>query len=239
MTEGKVGEKAKRLRIITIDGPSGAGKSTVSKILAGRLHYKYLDTGAMYRAVALCLQQKGINPEDEAALKDLCSKIEILFEGNSRHQRLILNGVDVTEKIREPEVGWMASQVSMKRPVREAMTVLQRKMGEDGRIVAEGRDAGTVIFPDAEHKFFLSAQLGERARRRYREFAAKGMAVTREDVEKEMIRRDEQDSHRELAPLRPAPDAVFIDSTNLSPEEVVAAILRAVGKGESGEAELE
>ncbi len=235
MTGEKIKEKAKRLKIITIDGPSGAGKSTVSKILAGRLHYKYLDTGAMYRAVALCLQQKGVNPEDEAALKDLCPKIKISFEGESRNQRLILNGVDVTEKIREPEVGWMASRVSMKRPVREAMMVLQRKIGGDGKVVAEGRDAGTVIFPDAEHKFFLSAQLKERVRRRYREFTVKGIAIEREDVEEEMIRRDEQDSSRELAPLRPAPDALLIDSTNLSPEEVVAAILRAMGRGEGRE----
>ncbi len=217
--------------MVTIDGPAGAGKSTVSKILARRLHYRYLDTGAMYRAVALCLQQKGVDPEEEVALKDLCSKMTISFQGDIGNQRLFLNGEDVTEKIRGPEVGWMASKVSMKRSVREAMMALQRKIGAEGKVVAEGRDTGTVVFPDAEYKFFLSAQVEERARRRYQEFAVKGIAAKREDVEQEMIQRDKQDSTRELAPLRPAPDALCIDTTRLNPEEVVAAILRAMGKG--------
>jgi cytidylate kinase len=231
LTGKKLQEKAKRPRIITIDGPAGAGKSTVSKILARRLHYRYLDTGAMYRAVALGLQQAGVDPEDETALKDLCPRMEISFQGDSQNQRLILNGEDVTEKIREPEVGWIASKVSMKRPVREAMMALQRKIGAEGKVVAEGRDTGTVVFPDAEYKIFLSAQLKERAKRRYREFAVKGVAIKREDVETEMTRRDEQDSSRELAPLRPAPGALFIDSTELNAEEVVARILQAMEKG--------
>jgi cytidylate kinase len=126
----------------------------------------------------------------------------------------------------------MASKVSMNRPVREAMVALQRKIGAEGGVVAEGRDTGTVVFPDAEYKFFLSAQLEERVRRRYEEFVAQRVAINKEDVEKEMIRRDEQDSSRKLAPLRPAPDALFIDSTGLNPDDVVASILRAMRKGE-------
>jgi cytidylate kinase len=186
----------------------------------------------MYRAVALCLQQKGVDPEDEVALRNQCSEIIISFRGDPANQRLILNGEDVTEMIRRPEVGWMASKVSMKRPVREAMVALQRKIGAEGGVVAEGRDTGTVVFPDAEYKFFLSAQLEERVRRRYEEFVAQRVAINKEDVEKEMIRRDEQDSSRKLAPLRPAPDALFIDSTGLNPDDVVASILRAMRKGE-------
>jgi len=225
-------KKKKGAEIITIDGPAGAGKSTVSKMLARRLNYMYLDTGAMYRAVALGVGQEGVNPEDEAALERLCRTIKISFQGDSQNQKVILGGEDVTEKIREPQVGGMASRVSMKWPVREAMVNLQRKIGAKGKIVAEGRDTGTVVFPDAEYKFFLNAQPEERARRRYRELTAKELCLKMEDVKKEMIRRDEQDSSRELAPLRPAPDALLIDSTELTPEEVVENILQVMKKGE-------
>jgi len=224
-------KKKKGAEIITIDGPAGAGKSTVSKMLARRLNYMYLDTGAMYRAVALGVGQEGINPEDEADLERLCRTIKISFQGDSQNQKVILGGEDVTEKIREPEVGGMASRVSMKRQVREAMVKLQRKIGAKGKIVAEGRDTGTVVFPDAEYKFFLNAQPEERARRRYRELTVKELSLKMEDVKKEMIRRDEQDSSRELAPLRPAPDALLIDSTELTPEEVVENILQVMKKG--------
>ena len=225
-------KKKKGAEIIAIDGPAGAGKSTVSKMLARRLRYRYLDTGAMYRAVALSVGQEGINPEDEAALERLCQKIKISFQGDSQNQRVMLGKEDVTEKIREPEVGWMASRVSMKRPVREAMVDLQRKIGAKGKIVAEGRDTGTVVFPDAEYKFFLNAQPEERARRRYRELTVKELSLKMEDVEKEMIQRDEQDSSRKLAPLRPAADALLVDSTELNPGEVVANIRQLMKKRE-------
>jgi len=232
LTGNGLKNKQKGKEIVTIDGPAGAGKSTVSKMLARRLQYSYLDTGAMYRAVALCIRHKGVDPEDEAALGRLLQKITISFQGDSQNQRVMLHGQDVTEKIREPEVGWMASRVSMKRPVREAMVNLQRKIGAKGKIVAEGRDTGTVVFPDAPYKFFLIARPEERARRRYMELAVKGVCLKREDVEKEMTRRDEQDSSRELAPLQPAPDARFIDSTELTPEEVVKNILKVMKKEE-------
>jgi cytidylate kinase len=217
--------------IITIDGPAGAGKSTVGKMLARRLHYLYLDTGAMYRAVALRAKQQKIDPGDEVALERLCRNLEISFAKGGEDQRLICQGEDVTEKIREPEIGWMASTVSMKRPVRQAMVRLQRQIGAKGRIVAEGRDTGTVVFPQAEYKFFLNAQPGERARRRHRELTSKGLSVDITEVEKEMKERDDQDSFRELAPLHPAADAQFLDSTELTPEDVVEQMLKFVQRG--------
>ena len=218
------------MAIITIDGPAGAGKSTVSRMLARRLNYVYLDTGAMYRAVALEVLKEGIDPGDEKALERLCEEIAISFAEDSRGQRILCQGEDVTEQIREPEVSWMASTVSMKRPVREAMVALQRKMGAQGRLVAEGRDTGTVVFPRADTKFFLVADPGERALRRFRELRAQGKEAKPEEVEEEVRRRDDQDSSRDLSPLKPAEDAHLIDSTGVTPEEVVERILEVLGR---------
>jgi cytidylate kinase len=216
------------LAIITIDGPAGAGKSTVSQMLARRLNYRYLDTGAMYRAVALQVLKGRIDPDDEKALERLCQEIAICFEEDSRGQRIICQGEDVTEKIREPEVSWMASTVSMKRPVRQAMVALQRKMGDRGGLVAEGRDTGTVVFPHAEGKFFLIADRRERALRRFRELMAKGKEARIEEVEEDVRKRDDQDSSRDLAPLKAAEDAHLIDSTGLAAEEVVERMLEVL-----------
>jgi cytidylate kinase len=227
----KQGRRKEGAEIITIDGPAGAGKSTVGKMLARRLHYLYLDTGAMYRAVAFRARKEKIDPEDEVALERLCWNLDISFEEDGEAQRVICQGEDVTEKIREPEIGSMASAVSRKRPVRQAMVRLQRKIGANGRIVAEGRDTGTVVFPRAEYKFFLNARPGERVRRRHRELTSKGLSVNIREVEKEMKERDDQDSFRELAPLRPAADAQFLDSTELTPEEVVEQMLKFIQRG--------
>jgi cytidylate kinase len=221
-------KKKNQMEIVTLDGPAGAGKSTVGKMLAKRLKYLFLDTGAMYRAVALRAKERGISPEDEGGLERLCRDLDISFEEGKEGQRVICQGEDVTAKIREPEIGWMASVVSMKRPVREAMVRLQRKIGGNGRVVAEGRDTGTVVFPRAKFKFFLDAELGERARRRHRELAARGISVEMEKVEKEIRERDEQDSARELAPLHPAADAHHIDSTGISAAEVTERILAVI-----------
>ncbi|MCX5907330.1 MAG: (d)CMP kinase [Deltaproteobacteria bacterium] len=214
--------------IITVDGPAGAGKSTVSKLLACRLGYLYLDTGAMYRAVAVLVHKEGIDPEDEGALEVLCKGVHISFAVIGGSQRIICQGEDLTGKIREPEMSWLASTVSTQRPVREAMVNLQREIGARGRIVAEGRDTGTVVFPRAKYKFFLLADPKERAQRRYRELLAKGKQLKMEEGEEEMQERDQQDSSRDLAPLRPAADARMIDSTHLTPEQVVEEMLKFI-----------
>jgi cytidylate kinase len=222
------GGRKEGAEVITIDGPAGAGKSTASKMLARRLNYLYLDTGAMYRAVALRVQDRKADPNDESALEDVCRQLEISFREEAGDQRVFDRGEDITEKIRAPEVGWMASMVSMKRTVREALVHLQRKIGCRGKVVAEGRDTGTVVFPRARTKIFLTADPGERARRRYRELTRKGLAVNLEEVEKEIKSRDEQDSFRQLAPLRPAEDSRIIDTTGLTPDEVVERMLEII-----------
>ena len=227
--EGKAIENLKS-EIVAIDGPAGAGKSTVSKILARRLGYVFLDTGAMYRAVAVEAEKRGIHPDDEPSLEKLCEKLAISFQPEGEDQRVFCQGADVTEKIREPHIGMLASRVSMKKPVREAMVRLQRQAGAQGKIVAEGRDTTTVVFPEARFKFFLVADPEERALRRYRELVSKGMAARIEDIQEEINKRDEQDSSRELAPLKAPDDAFFIDSTELTPEEVVEEIIKAIRK---------
>lgn len=214
--------------IVAIDGPAGAGKSTVSKILARRLGYLFLDTGAMYRAVAVEAERQGISSDDEAALERLCQDLSISFTTDGDEQRVLCQGADVTAEIREPRIGMLASKVSMKKPVREAMVRLQRRAGEQGKIVAEGRDTTTVVFPHARFKFFLVAEPEERARRRQRELVNKGLPARLEEIQEEINRRDEQDSSRDLAPLKSAEDAFFIDSTELTPEEVAEEMMKVI-----------
>lgn len=212
------------LEVITIDGPSGSGKSTVSKALALKLNYSYLDTGAMYRAFALEVLNKGFENDKERYIQ-LLKDFHIRFSyNNDGSQRVFCNDKDVTELIRTPEVSMWASTISKEKEVRDRMGYLQRKMGEAGKLVAEGRDMGTVVFKDAFAKFFLFATPEIRALRRYKELLEKNISVNYQEVLEDIKRRDDQDSNRELAPLRPAEDAVLIDSSNLTVEEVVNKI---------------
>ncbi|MCX8042704.1 MAG: (d)CMP kinase [Desulfobacterota bacterium] len=210
--------------IITIDGPVGSGKSTVGRLLAERFGLTYLDTGAMYRAVALAAQRRGIDPDDTVALGKLCEEIDISFRHDQNGQRTLLCGIDVTDDIRTPDISMLASRISALPVVREALVAKQRAIGRSGRIVVDGRDAGTVIFPHARFKFYLDATLQERAQRRYKELIAKNMDVDYNKLFSEIEKRDRDDSTRALAPLKPAPDAVIIDTTGMTIEAVLQII---------------
>lgn len=214
--------------IIAIDGPSGAGKSTLAKELAKRLGYLQLDTGAMYRAMAWLARETSLDLTDEAAVRHFCSTAVIELQPLNGSSRVFANGHEVTNEIRTPEISMLTSRMSALGPVRQAMTQLQRRMGELGGVVLEGRDIGTVVFPGAELKFFLTASAEERGRRRFLELQAKGDPVTLEATIQEVKQRDAQDASRDLAPLKQADDALPIDSTGLSIDEVVSLMERAV-----------
>ena len=209
--------------LITIDGPAGAGKTTVSKMLAGKLGYRYLDTGALYRAVALEVRAAGFRPDDDRGLGDVCDTLRLSVEKN----RLVSNGVDITDRIRSPEISMLASAVSARPVVRQALLGIQREMGRLGGLVAEGRDMGTVVFPEADLKFFLDATVRQRAIRRFAQFD-KGDGQTLEQIEQDISRRDANDSSRDIAPLRPADDAVNIDSTAMTARQVVGLMMARV-----------
>lgn len=209
-----------RKLLVTIDGPSGAGKSTVSRRLAAQLGYRYVDTGALYRGVALAADRRGIDPADDAALEGMLPGLELTFVPDPSGQRLVCAGQDITEDIRTPRVSMLASAVSARPAVRAFLLGVQREMGRAKGAVFEGRDMGTVVFPEADVKFFLTASEAERARRRFEEIRAK-TGASLEEVERDMRRRDLQDSTRALAPLAAAPDALTVDATALTIEEVV------------------
>ena len=209
-----------RKLLITIDGPAGAGKTTVSRLLAGRLGYRYIDTGALYRGVAVAARRRTVDPQNDAALGRLLEGIDLNFLPGEGGQRLTAGGEDITEDIRTPEISMLASAVSARPVVRAYLLKVQRELGRQKGAVFEGRDMGTVVFPEAEVKFFLSASESTRALRRFAEIQAK-TGASLEEVERDMRLRDEQDSTRALAPLAPAPDAIRIDSTGLGIDQVV------------------
>lgn len=214
--------------IVAIDGPSGAGKSTLSKALAKQLGYINIDTGAMYRSVALLVERGNIDLNSEQALLGLCRDLSIEFVHEAQQERVIVNDEDVSQAIRTPKVSLLTAKVAAYPTVREAMVRLQRQMGQGGGVVLEGRDIGTVVFPQAEVKFFLSATAQERGQRRYDELRAKGIDVDLQQTISEVEQRDAADSDREHAPLRCAEDAIEIDSTRLSIEAVLTEMLRVI-----------
>lgn len=215
--------------VVTIDGPSGAGKSTISRMLASRLAFTYLDTGAMYRAVGLGLARLGVDPEDDQALAAGLEglRLELAPAAKADDDVVVrLNGEDISAAIRTPEMGLVASKISAYPLVRERLTQLQRDIAARSRgLVAEGRDMGTVVFPRARYKFYLDATPAERARRRCEQLGQRGEKVDEEEILRQIEERDQADSRRALAPLRPAEDAVIIDSTGLDPQGVVEAML--------------
>ena len=214
----------KRARpIVAIDGPGGAGKSTVARRLAKEFGFTYLNTGAMYRALALAVSEAGVQPDDpklEERIAPILQSMKIEFDG----ERVRLNGRDVSSAITRPDISDLASSYSTLAPVRARMRELQRAIGEQGGVVMEGRDIGTAVFPDAELKFFLDADPAVRAERRYAELSAQGAPTSRDEVLRELMERDQRDSGRELAPLRRADDAIVIDTSNIPIDQVVCAL---------------
>lgn len=211
---------------IAIDGPAGAGKSTIAKEVARRLGFVYVDTGAMYRTIALCLLRQGVDPADEKAVKEAAARAQVSLGYENGVQQVFLNGENVSGEIRSEEVGKMASAVSGYMAVREKLVELQKALAGRENVVMDGRDIGTCVLPDAPAKIYLTASSRVRAERRFQELAQKGIECRIDEIEKDIIDRDYQDMHREHSPLVQAQDAVLIDSSAMTIEQVVEAIIR-------------
>ena len=214
---------------IAIDGPAGAGKSSIAKALSKRLGYIYIDTGAMYRTVALFFVENNVSDGTDSRIESLLNKLEISIKYEDGAQKVILNGEDVTDKLRLEEIGKLASKFSAIGSVREKLVALQRKLAQKENVVMDGRDIGTVVLPNADLKIYLSASSKVRAKRRYLELLEKGYTdLDINEIEDEIIKRDEADMNREISPLKQADDAYYLDSSDMTLEEVVSKILSMV-----------
>jgi len=209
---------------IAIDGPAASGKSTTAKQIAQNLNYLYIDSGAMYRAVTLAVLEAQINIKNESEIALLADKIVIKLEG----QRTFLNQRDVSEAIRQPEITSVISVISAHPSLREIMVRKQQEMAADGGVVMDGRDIGTVVLPDADVKIYMLATVAERAKRRFEELAAKGITMTLDDIKHDILQRDRLDSEREIAPLKPAIDAVIIDTSHMTIDQQVAKVMQVI-----------
>lgn len=218
------------MKNIAIDGPAGAGKSTIAKKIAAQLGYIYVDTGAMYRAMALYILQKGIDPSDEEAISACCPEITVSIAYENGEQIVLLNGENVNGQIRTEEVSMMASNTSKYQAVREKLLHLQRDLAASKDVIMDGRDIGTCVLPNADTKIYLTASSKERARRRYLEQKERGIDCDMDLIEQDIIARDEQDMNREIAPLKQAEDAVVVDSSNMDIDQVVAEIIKIATK---------
>ncbi len=216
---------------IAIDGPAGAGKSTIAKKIAKELGYIYVDTGAMYRAMALFFIRNGMSADDSVRISEKCDDADITIEYRDGEQVVLLNGEDVTGMLRTEEVGNMASATSVNGDVRRKLVELQQKLAATSDVVMDGRDIGTVVLPNAEVKIYLTASSKVRAKRRYDELVTKGETPDIEKIEADIIERDERDMNREISPLRQADDATLIDSSYMSIDEVVAAVKELIPQG--------
>lgn len=214
--------------IITVDGPAGVGKSSVSKALSKRISYVYLDTGALYRAVAFRVAESGISPDDGEAISRFCENIDISLLADNRGMKILADGNDITDKIRTEEISILASTVSAIPAVREALLPIQRKAASSGGVIAEGRDMGTVVFPGADVKFFIKAEIHERAKRRYLQIKRRGVAADIEEIKNGIVVRDRQDMKRNVSPLRPAEDAFILDTTDMEMGEVVEKMIHVI-----------
>ena len=218
---------------IAIDGPAGAGKSSIAKALSKKLGFVYIDTGAMYRAVALFFLENGIKNSSDNEIDNLLDKLDINIKYTDGEQRVFLNNVDVSDKLRQEEIGKLASRFSAVKSVREKLVALQRKLAKKENVIMDGRDIGTVVMPNADLKIYLSAGSKVRAKRRYLELIEKGFdraALDEKAIENEIIKRDEADMNREISPLKKAEDAYYMDTSDMTFDEVVSKILDMVEK---------